>query len=81
MPNNKSSLSNALLASPLESYILEIILCMTPILVTLAGGLIQIGNLNVNVAISIGLSVPIGIERDDQLTPVSSTVVRLVQSM
>ena len=38
---------------------LAIIFCMTPSFLTLAGGLIHIGNLKVRVATSIGFSVPI----------------------
>ena len=52
MPNNKSLLVTALLASPLASNILAIIRSTTPNFLTLAGLEIQIGKVKVKVEIS-----------------------------
>ena len=51
-----------------------------PSFITFAGGLIQMGISKVNVAISIGVSVPIGILRELQFVEVKKTAVKLVQS-
>jgi len=54
---------------------------MTPSRLTLTGGLIQIGVVKVNVAISISLSVPVGIVLLLNVSPVILTTLKLVQSM
>ena len=53
----------------------------TPNFLTLAGGDIQIGMLNVSVAMSMGFSVPMGTVRLDHTVLSKYITLKLVQSM
>ena len=53
----------------------------TPSFLTLAGGDIQIGSVNLRVAMSMGFSALMGMVLLDHCTDSSSTMLRLVQSM
>ena len=59
---------------------LLIILVTMPNFLTLTGGLIQTGVVNVNDATSMALFVPVGIVRELNTTSPSSTTLKLVQS-
>ena len=78
---SKSLLVIAKLASPLESKTDATMRSTTPSFLTLAGLLIHIGSLKVNVATSMGSSVPVGIVRLLHRDDSNSTTLKEVQSM
>ena len=56
------------------------IFVITPNFFTLVGGLIKMGVVNCSVAMSISLSVPVGIPLELKVIPLRSNTVKLVQS-